>query len=116
MTVDIFKLSTLLTSLMGNKKAAEMAREMGVNAQTFRAYVRGDINTPSKEFLYEVAQYMDIDLDTLLKQISKDPSISLLKEGSVIYYLNASEAIPKLEKMPPQEQLKVAKYLLNNAI
>lgn len=116
MNVDAKKLSDLLTGLMGNRKAAEMAREMGVNGQTLRAYIRGDINSPTKEFLYEVAKYMGIDLESLLTQITTDKPISAFKEASALYYINASDAIPKLEKMPPQEKLKVAKYLLNNAV
>lgn len=116
MNIDVEKLSGLLKGLMGDNNAAELARSMGVNAQTLRAYIRGDINKPTKEFLYDVAVFMNIDLESLIEQISCHTKPMLVNEGAIIYYLNASEAIPKLEKMPPKEKLKVAKYLLNDAV
>jgi transcriptional regulator with XRE-family HTH domain len=116
MKIDAKKLSDLLRGLMGDNNAAEMARRMGVNAQTLRAYVRGDINNPTKEFMYEIACYMNVDLESLMEQLSVQSSPMVASESTVLYYLTASDAIPVLKKMPPKEKLKVAKYLIDDAV
>lgn len=114
--VDAAKLSKLLEGLMGHGTRAQLARDMNVNAQTLRAYMRGDINNPTKDFLDEVAKYMGVDLDSLIQQIAPDSMAYRVRDGSVSYYINASDVIPKLVKMPLQDKLEVAKYLLNNAV
>lgn len=116
MKIDAKKLSDLLRGLMGDNNAAEMARRIGVNAQTLRAYIRGEINSPTKEFVYEIASYMNVDFESLVEQLALQPSPMVANESAVLYYLTASDAIPVLKKMPPKEKLKVAKYLIDDAV
>lgn len=121
--MDLKKLSQLLTNLVdqlgGDASAAELARKMGANPGTLRAYLRQEVASPRMDTLQLIADYMGVELDALIKQLSEDTPTQNIRVADTPAPNNVttfSELTPTLDRLNPKDALKVISYLSSRLI
>lgn len=107
------KLANLLSAIGKGRPAAQLAREMGVNSQSLRGYLRNDGTRPSMETLGAIAAYMKISIDDLIEQISDEPKAKSVKEKGVKYCIATFEELaPIVDNLSQLDKKRLALYAM----
>ena len=89
------KIRDLLISLKGDRHWSVVGREMGVNPQNLRGWVRGD-SVPTSDNLMAIANYMQVPVGSLILQLSNDSNVP---KDFTIAITDAQQALASLEVM-----------------
>lgn len=106
------KLRDLLVSLKGDRHWSVVGREMGVNPQNLRGWVRGD-SVPTSDNLIAIANYMQVPVGSLILQLSDDSDVPMDFERTIT---DAQQALASLISLSKEEKAKLAYLLLGEAI
>lgn len=106
------KIRDLLISLKGDRHWSVVGREMGVNPQNLRGWVRGD-SVPTSDNLIAIANYMQVPVGALILQLSDDSDVSMCFDRNIT---DAQQALASLISLPKTEKAKLAYLLLGEAI
>ena len=102
------KIRDLLISLKGDRHWSVVGREMGVNPQNLRGWVRGD-SVPTSDNLIAIANYMQVPVGALILQLSDDSDVSMCFDRNIT---DAQQALASLISLPKTEKAKLAYLLL----
>lgn len=115
--MDTQKLAEILHSLKGEKTAAWLSRQIGISGQMMRHYLNGTGGIPGPENFQAIAVYMGITIDELTAMLG-GKTVAKVCERPVTYNVfTANDAYKTcVIGLPKQEQLKLAKIIMNEAV
>jgi transcriptional regulator with XRE-family HTH domain len=105
------KLANLLAVIGKGKTGAELAREIGINPQSLRGYLKNDGTRPSVETLGAIADYMGISIDELVDRISDRPRMKSVRESGVqCCVATFEEAAPVIDQLSQSDLKRLISY------
>lgn len=115
--MDTQKLSEILLLLKGDRSAASLARDIGINQQMIRLYLKNEGGLPKADKLQKIADYMGISLGELSEMLGGSSSMRACESTGKYSVFTAKDAYESVvASLPNTEKLYLVKMIMNEAV